>query len=189
MTAQEGTCSIPRCDRIVYARGWCRKHYDRWRLKGDLAIGRGPLRVKPAEERFWPKVDTNGPVPTYAPHLGPCWIWLAHVYPSGYAGFGRGRRGSGMTYAHIWSYEHHVGPIPGGLELDHLCRVRRCVNPDHLEPVTHAENVRRASSAQTHCRHGHPYDEANTYIDGVGKRHCRTCDRERHRMARGARRN
>jgi hypothetical protein len=75
----------------------------------------------------------------------PCWIWqLDHSYD----GYGRKWLGSRRVHAHRWTYEQHVGPIPEGLQLDHLCRVRNCVNPDHLEPVTPRENTRRGIVAR-----------------------------------------
>ena len=86
-------------------------------------------------------------------------------------------------------YEALVGEIPYGLELDHLCRNRRCVNPNHLEPVTRGENVLRGEGAcaknarKTHCIHGHPFDEQNTYrytYRGSEWRTCRICARKRH---------
>lgn len=108
-----------------------------------------------------------------------CWEWQAGKHPLGYGQFSLGAR---SHLAHRVAYEHFRGPIPVDLELDHLCRVRHCVNPWHLEPVTHQENVRRGHNAiKTHCPHGHAYDDANTYIDALGHRHCRTCDRDGHR--------
>ena len=115
------------------------------------------------------------------PNTG-CWLWIANLTPNGYAqirrdspiGGGRGKK----LYAHRVSYEMFVGPIPEGLHLDHKCRVRSCVNPDHLEAVTHQENVRRGEMAQgTHCKHGHLFDEANTYWRPRGGRTCKTCNR------------
>ena len=106
-----------------------------------------------------------------------CWIWQAYTCRKGYGQFKVDGR---MVKAHRWSYEHFVGPIPDGLELDHLCRVRNCVNPAHLEAVTHAENVRRGESgknqrAKTHCPQGHPYAGENLYVYPDGRRNCRTC--------------
>lgn len=104
-----------------------------------------------------------------------CWLWQGWINPGGY---GRALFNRYSGQAHRLSYEIHVGPIPEGLTLDHLCRVRHCVNPAHLEPVTHRENVRRgrnAATKRTHCPHGHPYDEANTYINPRGDWECRAC--------------
>lgn len=116
-----------------------------------------------------------------------CWLWTAGTDGRGYGLFWHGRRGSGgkMHRAHRWAYEVLVGPIPDGLELDHLCRVRPCVNPDHLEPVTHLENVRRGilgtdqhpNRLKTHCKQGHPFSPENTRVGRDGKRACRTCHR------------
>ena len=106
--------------------------------------------------------------------------------------------------AHRFAYEMLVGPIPEGLDLDHLCRVRHCVNPNHLEPVTRSENLRRGirprlpqndrigdkNRAKTHCPKGHPYDEANTLMhywkrENSMRRLCRTCHRQGTRVRRG----
>lgn len=85
--------------------------------------------------------------------------------------------------AHRLFYEHHIGPIPVGFELDHLCRNPRCVNPSHLEPVTHQENVRRGVSIvainarKTHCKNGHPFEGDNLRFAPNGQRKCATCNR------------
>lgn len=90
-----------------------------------------------------------------------CWLWMGWVNTEGYGQFGASGRSMG---AHRWGYIALAGAIPAGLQLDHKCRVRCCVNPAHLEPVTNQENARRgalfgtmgkANAAKTHCRHGH----------------------------------
>lgn len=110
-----------------------------------------------------------------------CWLWSGALMTGGYGGFWLD---GAMRLAHRLSYEWSVGPIPPGLEIDHLCRVRHCVNPAHLEAVTPAVNVRREPRNQvTHCPYGHPYDETNTFISD-GCRGCRTCRAARKRAAR-----
>lgn len=91
---------------------------------------RGPYRKVDPQIRFWAKVDATGD----------CWIWMGAKHWFGYGMFQL--LGSTIT-AHAFAYMTLVGPIPKGLELDHLCRVQACVNPDHLGAVTHAENIRR----------------------------------------------
>lgn len=143
-------------------------HYESWRRHGD-PLARKPLG-RPAEERFWEKVDKDGPL--FA-DLGPCWLWT-----------GGTSYGYGLFWnvpAHRWAYENLVGPIPPGLHIDHLCRNPPCVNPAHLEPVTVRENTLRGvgTSAQnarkTYCIHGHPFSDENTYRPPSGGRYCRTC--------------
>lgn len=140
--------------------------------------GGGPGR--PAAERFWEKVDKNGPIPDYAPHLGPCWLWLASRDVNGYGQFMAKTRHV-PAKAYRWAYEATVGPVPAGLQLDHLCRVRLCVNPSHLEPVTGEENMRRQFAAVTHCPQGHAYTPENTRMWGRQRR-CIACDVERQRQ-------
>lgn len=102
-----------------------------------------------------------------------CVYWTGPLNRDGYGNC------SGLS-AHKVVYESLVGPVPAGLELDHLCRVRACVNPAHMEPVTHAENMRRSAPAQKRaCANGHLYDAANTYIRTNGGRDCRACGRDR----------
>lgn len=99
-----------------------------------------------------------------------CWLWLG--------GLSHGYGVLDQRGAHCISYEHHIGPIPDGLELDHKCRTRACVNPWHLEPVTHAENIRRAYRTQTHCKRGHPLSGDNLTPHRDGRRQCRACKYE-----------
>lgn len=142
---------------------------------------------RPIADRLWEKVNKNGPIPEYAPHLGPCWVWIASLDRHGYGQLNAGGESGGIRRAHRVAYELLVGPIPDGLDLDHLCRVRRCVNPAHLEPVTNAENKRR--SRRTHCREGHPLSGPNLYINPAsGARTCRKCRRIKENAWRAAKR-
>lgn len=124
-------------------------------------------------ERFWAKVDLNGE--------GGCWLWTAATS----RGYGRFTDENGRQIAaHRWGYTRLVGPIPEGLVLDHLCRVRNCVRPEHLEVVTERENILRGvglaaiAAKKEQCPSGHPYNESNTRISPDGWRQCRVCDRE-----------
>lgn len=109
-----------------------------------------------------------------------CWEWHGRRNGKGYAEmFYEGKK----RLVHRFYYEYSKGNIPDGLVLDHLCRHRSCVNPDHLEPVTQKENVRRGVNWQrqkTHCPKGHPFSAENTYIGGRGgvTRHCIACRRD-----------
>lgn len=125
--------------------------------------------------RFWRSVLPE-------PNSG-CWLWIGNTSNTNY----------GMYYtdpakrrvAHRVSYETLVGPVPDELVLDHLCRTRCCVNPDHLEPVTMAENVYRGigpsaiNLTRTHCPHGHEYSDDNTHVTRRGWRVCKTCEDKR----------
>jgi HNH endonuclease len=130
-------------------------------------------------EQFWAKVDKDGPIPAFRPDLGPCWLWTAGIDEKGYGRFWiNGRR----WRAHRWAYEQKHGPIPEGLEPDHLCRIRACVRDNHIEVVTHRENAMRGTSfsslnaVKESCPQGHLYDAANTKLY-EGRRYCRACHR------------
>lgn len=121
-------------------------------------------------ERFAEKVRQNGD----------CWEWAAGLMGGGYGQFHYQGK---PAYAHRWLYELAIGPIPDGLTLDHLCRNRKCVRPDHLEPVTRGENVLRGIGPSgvavraTHCPKGHPYSGENLVIKKDGSRRCKECHR------------
>lgn len=140
------------------------------------------------DARFWAKVHQEGD----------CWVWTA-AKASGYGRFNTG--GNRLVLAHRYAYEGMVTAVPEGLDLDHLCRNRACVNPYHLDPVTRSVNLSRGagprqkrawSADRTHCGRGHELTAENTYSPpGRGGRYCRQCqrdgDRERQRKYRAAR--
>jgi len=112
-----------------------------------------------------------------------CIVWTGRINPNGY---GVTAPKYGTTLAHRIAYIQANGTIPADLTIDHLCRVTTCVNPDHFEAVTRAENTRRGNSARglrTHCRRGHEFTPENTKIGSDGYRTCRTCFRARDREA------
>lgn len=155
MTVKRQKCWL--CERPVLARGVCHGHYKRWRRYGDPRIGRNNFGGT-AAARLWRQVEKT---PT-------CWLWVGPV-SNGYGVVTTTEYGK--TKAHRLAYELLVGKVPDGLDLDHLCRVRRCVNPAHVEPVTRAENLRR----RTHCPNGHEYTADNTDITRAGRKCCRLC--------------
>jgi hypothetical protein len=147
-------------------------HYERWRLHGDVGEA-APKRIQSTdpEVRIWSNID-----------VGDCWEWTGRKNIYGY-----GRVVKAM--AHRVVYEALVGPIPEGMTLDHLCRNRACVNPDHLEPTSLKENLLRGEGTgaknkrKNECVNGHPFNETNTYIYG-NRRQCRVCHKERARARR-----
>ena len=168
MPEKHGTCLIcPRVEKL--RKGMCQMHYLRWKKYGD------PNRGKPPTEwYFWNRVEITET----------CWLWTSHLTNAGYGNFQSPYLNTRL--AHRISYLWLIGPIPAGLELDHLCRSRRCVNPDHLEPVTHSVNTMRGQEARGRavtqnpvCRKGHAYTEANTYWNPTkNARSCRKCRTE-----------
>lgn len=198
------SCSIEGCEKQFYARTWCRMHYARW-----MNTGRTDLVPRVRKERGSCSVDgcekvektrgmcgmhtervRNGvsldPLPLtfhgvpfaeryqVSPSTG-CWEWIAGRTTTNYGSYGR-------LYAHRVSYEMHVGPIPDGFHIDHLCRNTLCVNPQHLEPVPPRENMLRGFSPGAlairlnRCKRGHEFTPENTYIrKDTGFRNCKKC--------------
>ena len=160
-----GTVFLVTADNARPGRGlYCsRPCANTGREKADLAT------------RFWPKVGTQGPKE--------CWPWVGSMAGKGYGHVWDGVR---TVPAHRVAWELTNGPIPDGMEIDHVrtrgCILRNCCNPAHLEPVTHETNVQRGRNAraeQTHCKRGHPFTHENTYVASGGRRVCKTC-RRRH---------
>lgn len=132
------------------------------------------LRRTPVE-RWLAKVERGG---------DGCWLWVGAKHPLGYGNFWLEGK---YVAAHRAGYLLLIGQIPDEAELDHLCRTPSCVRPDHLEPVSHLENVRRGVAgevnggrgrAKTRCPQGHPYDEENTSVRPQGWRRCKACARD-----------
>ena len=165
-------CVVDGCGRKHYSHGWCNMHYNRWRAHGDPEVNLMPNRVRGAslEARFWAKVNKTET----------CWVWTARIGEHGYGEFNIDGK---SNLAHRVSYQLAGGEIPKGMCIDHLCRVRKCIRPSHLEVVTYKENTRRGDSwkingLKTHCPYDHEYTPENTYTRN-GSRFCKACDRRR----------
>jgi hypothetical protein len=189
-------CTIDGCHEAVCYSGLCQTHYDAFRKHGD------PLKVRPprrrttplphsasTEERFWVKVDRNGPLPASRPDLGPCWLWLGGLTQDGYGVFQvtRERR---RQLAHRFAWQNAGRELVPGLTLDHLCDVRACVRPGHCRQVSQQVNAARSSGVcaanarKTRCMRGHPFTPENTNRPSRGGRQCRTCYNEFRRRRR-----
>jgi hypothetical protein len=172
-------CSLPDCGKREKARQLCSNHYNRAMADGTLR-----LLSESGEERFWARLDKSGE----------CWLWTGCLTPEGY---GRATFRSVSILTHRLAYLLAFGELPSaGLGLDHdchnrdltcmggpTCLHRRCVNPAHLVPRTHAENMRASHVVmRSHCIHDHEFTPENTRMDPrTGVRHCKTCHRNRAR--------
>jgi len=135
-----------------------------------------PRKPRPVEERFRAK---------YVEKTSGCWVWTASCFRNGYGQFRDSSLPTALAHRVAWII--FVGPIPDGMQIDHLCRNTLCVNPAHMELVTNQTNSERGRGSITECKHGHPYNEENTYwkFDQTRgwRRSCRICAREAHRRA------
>jgi hypothetical protein len=200
-------CSIEDCESSSYVRGWCVKHYERWRAHGDPTFHRSSrwipnpdlmvqdglramdVPVRPGYERVAAHILSR-----CEPGPEGCWLWTGALDPAGY-----GRRHRHLDDPHVSSLVHRalyaalVEPPDPGLHLDHLCRQRACANPGHLDLVSQRVNLTRgigriAQFARAKfCIAGHRFDEANTYITKSGTRMCRKCNARRQRETKARR--
>ena len=166
MTRARRPCSFPGCPNDHVARDLCGAH---WKQRYERGQQLKPLRVWEPQGRRLESMFTR---------TDGCWEWTGRKNAGGYGMICWNKR---ETPAHRVVYEQEVGPIPAGLVIDHLCRVRHCMNPAHMEIVTIGQNTLRGvgpsavNARSTHCKRGHPFDEANTIHRSDGGRRCRTC--------------
>lgn len=178
-------CSVAECDRTPRAFGMCSVHRSQLARTGDLP----KVAQKPVRDDIWSRVDATGD----------CWQWTGDKSRSasgayyGIISTANGDRRT-RTGAHRFVYELLVGPVPEGLQIDHLCRNTLCVNPDHLEPVSGTVNINRMpwnsyikNARKSRCKHGHEFTPENTKVY-AGRRQCATCIKRRERQTRDRRR-
>lgn len=167
-------CTHGGCDAKAVARGYCKRHWQYYKRKGLFEGVSSPKTDY--QSRFW----------TYVDKTETCWNWMG-VTSKGYGYFMKKQR---LVSAHRESYIMLVGNIEDNLTIDHLCRNKACVNPEHMELVSMKENILRSNNPaainarKTHCIRGHELKGRHLYIDKGGGRNCRTCNNMHHRVAR-----
>jgi hypothetical protein len=182
-TRIRGVCSVPSCGKEHRAKGYCWTHYGRWKAHGDPYTKKSKYNRNPISERIW----------QYIKKEEFCWRW---VYALDVQGYGALKVSNKSKKAHRVVYELLRGPIPENMTLDHLCKNRWCVNPDHMDIVTSGENALRGNGPfaknkrKTHCKYGHEFVPENIrptvdkrgnvnrsclrcYLDGLEKRRVR----------------
>lgn len=187
------TCSFEGCTNQPAAKGvngLCAGHYAQKYQGKELT--QLYLRNRPAGSP--PRIRYEEAVCPVPGLIGPCHVFKGYKDKLGY---GKVSNKGGSTLVHVVVWVKEKGPVPEGLELDHVCRVRACCNVNHLRAVTHQVNVTenvvgtswQKHKAMTHCKNGHPFDEVNTAIRSCGrKRRCRACARKnvmKHYWAKG----
>jgi hypothetical protein len=174
---KQSLCKFKKCDRLAQTAGFCNAHYlqkKRGQKLRPLFLTNRPIGSAVRivyDKRKCPRPDLEGP----------CHIFRGGKNTNGYGKVYPSKRKSVYVHRYIW--ERDRGPIPAGMEVDHQCRVRACCNVDHLRVVTvkvgRLENVVgsfwKLNAAKTHCKHGHAFDAANTYVY-KGHRACRACN-------------
>lgn len=179
----QGTCSVDGCDYRLCARGWCRIHYAAWWRYGDPLIVKGTnRRVTVRNSAEWQRQRLLASIAVTDSDQD-CWLWKGCVNAK--TGYGRVSSKGRPSLPHRIAYELLRGPIPDGLTIDHLCRVRLCCNPSHMEAVTMKVNDLRGTSPmannarKTHCVHGHALAGGNLYLKSLPTgglaRICLTC--------------
>ena len=167
-------CAIRDCEGSVHARHFCQRHYTRWIRHGHPVDGQAArMRATCPEDalKTYRRITESG-----------CWEWTGYIERHGYGRWcGKVQGRMQRIYVHRLAWETLRGPIPEGLQIDHLCRNRLCFNPEHLEPVTQSVNVRRSLEFRdgvAHCRNGHEKTPDNTFVSSDGSRRCRQCARD-----------